>query len=319
MTIKYLKIALVAFLLVMISGIGYLFFVKPPPVDPEADRIAFLSESSSPGLSALFLTKSIYVSNIDSPGLTRVIQPSSRPWGLAWSPEGDRIVYYEYDTRKLYMINGDRVSTPELLWHSDQGIVIGDLSWSPAGSAIAFSSGADIYILDLTTQQITQLLDGSIPILDLSWSPSGDKFAFTLTPAIKTGGGPDDSIGIMDIDASEIIQLTPNDKSRSPDWSPDGKQIAFVREGNIYVMNGDGTNIRALIQDGHSFSPTWSPDGTRIAFISTKHQHCGPTIADALPFCTTALYMMDADGSNVELIRNKKNEQIRQPVWAPKN
>lgn len=67
----------------------------------------------------------------------------------------------------------------------------------------------------------------------------------------------------------------------SPQFSPDGSQIAFTREfvgtdgsstlaSRLFVINADGTNLHEVdLGDGLSpyvRTPTWSPDGSRIAF-----------------------------------------------------
>lgn len=59
----------------------------------------------------------------------------------------------------------------------------------------------------------------------------------------------------------------------SPAWSPDGKQIAFVRNlgGTVYqlrVMKADGSDSRVLLQDAEaSFSSLgWSPRGDSLVF-----------------------------------------------------
>ena len=50
-----------------------------------------------------------------------------------------------------------------------------------------------------------------------------------------------------------------------PVWSPDGRRIAFVRNGSVYVAAADGSRTRRLTSSGAT-SPSWSPDGIRIAF-----------------------------------------------------
>jgi Tol biopolymer transport system component len=59
-------------------------------------------------------------------------------------------------------------------------------------------------------------------------------------------------------------------KGTQPRWSPDGKRIAFVRDGSIYVARADGTGERRLTRSGGRWfpanSPAWSPDGSRVAF-----------------------------------------------------
>jgi len=60
-------------------------------------------------------------------------------------------------------------------------------------------------------------------------------------------------------------------------WSPDGTQIAFIREGNpsgIFIMNSDGTNASVEIPEPEVerlSSLTWSPDGTRFAYVYLYH------------------------------------------------
>ena len=58
-----------------------------------------------------------------------------------------------------------------------------------------------------------------------------------------------------------------------PDWSPDGKQIAFSfysfkkNRPEIYKMHADGSHVVNLTGNAPADDfPAWSPDGTRIAF-----------------------------------------------------
>jgi Tol biopolymer transport system component len=65
---------------------------------------------------------------------------------------------------------------------------------------------------------------------------------------------------------------TPNAHDFHPTWSPDGKQIAFVSdrdlfEQQLYIMNADGSNVRKITTVSAN-NPRWSPDGSRLAFVS---------------------------------------------------
>ncbi len=57
----------------------------------------------------------------------------------------------------------------------------------------------------------------------------------------------------------------------SPCWSPDGRQIAYVRGKAIVVAAADGGDARTLTEHpaGNSL-PRWSPSGSQLAFYSRR-------------------------------------------------
>ncbi|MCC7401435.1 MAG: S9 family peptidase [Chitinophagaceae bacterium] len=68
-------------------------------------------------------------------------------------------------------------------------------------------------------------------------------------------------------------QLTTKENSSQPEWSPDGKQLAFVRttEGKpqIFLLPLDGGEATQLTYFKYGASnPKWSPDGKQILFSS---------------------------------------------------
>jgi len=67
-------------------------------------------------------------------------------------------------------------------------------------------------------------------------------------------------------------QLTASDKPISdPQWAPDGRRLAFVRDDEIWVVEADGSRLVKVIgEPGKGRVPRWSPDGHRIAFISRR-------------------------------------------------
>lgn len=59
---------------------------------------------------------------------------------------------------------------------------------------------------------------------------------------------------------------------RSPALSPDGKQLAFVYDGDIWsVESGGGTARRLTITLDNDGSPCYSPDGKQLAFRSRRY------------------------------------------------
>jgi dipeptidyl aminopeptidase/acylaminoacyl peptidase len=67
-------------------------------------------------------------------------------------------------------------------------------------------------------------------------------------------------------------QLTASEKPISdPQWSPDGRRIAYVRDDEIWVLELDGSRqTRVVAKPGGGQHPRWSPDGRRLGFISRR-------------------------------------------------
>jgi Tol biopolymer transport system component len=93
------------------------------------------------------------------------------------------------------------------------------------------------------------------------WSPDGSRIAY------ESGASPSGRIFNMNADGSQQHQLThgPGDDFGTA-WSPDGTQIAFVRDfGNnnrpVFVMNADGSDQHAVHTGSAQFVPAWQPRG----------------------------------------------------------
>jgi Tol biopolymer transport system component len=62
-------------------------------------------------------------------------------------------------------------------------------------------------------------------------------------------------------------RLTTGGGHSRPRWSRDGRRLAFLRNGQLWVMKADGTAKRRLTTRPAA-GPAWSPDGRWIAFMS---------------------------------------------------
>jgi Tol biopolymer transport system component len=87
----------------------------------------------------------------------------------------------------------------------------------------------------------------------------------------------------------------------------------FIDE-EIGVVRADGACRRLLTDEvGFSVASAWSPDGRRIAFSSSRSAPQGP--GNLLPY--SELYVMNADGSNVQRITRNVNLIDFQAAWSP--
>ena len=78
-------------------------------------------------------------------------------------------------------------------------------------------------------------------------------------------------------------QLTASEEPvGDPQWSPDGRRLAFVRDDEIWVIEADGSRLVKVT--GHkagTHAPRWSPDGKRLAFVSRRRGWSQVWIIDA--------------------------------------
>ncbi len=107
--------------------------------------------------------------------------------------------------------------------------------------------------------------DGRTP----TWSRDGKFIAFQGTDA--EGNNP--GIYVMPFGGGAPVRLTSHESDRSPAFSPDGSQVAYMstRGGNwdVYVVSSSGGEPRQVTTTpGNDGLPTWSPDGTRLAYVS---------------------------------------------------
>ncbi len=107
-------------------------------------------------------------------------------------------------------------------------------------------------------------------------SPDGKTIAYTLTSySFEVNKGNTD-IYIIDSDGKNLRALKNSEKNESePKFSPDGKTIAFARDGQIWICNLDGSNEKQLtdIYTGAS-DFKWSHNGKKILFVSSVYPEC---------------------------------------------
>jgi dipeptidyl aminopeptidase/acylaminoacyl peptidase len=67
-------------------------------------------------------------------------------------------------------------------------------------------------------------------------------------------------------------QITASEKPiGDPQWSPDGRRLAFTRDDEIWIVEADGSRLtRVVAKPAGGRDPRWSPDGRRLAFLSRR-------------------------------------------------
>ena len=166
-----------------------------------------------------------------------------------------------------------------------------------------------------------------------SWpsiSPDGNEVVFVSRPP---GGQP--NIFKLHIHTRKIEELTDNDvrdtRYTDLDWSPDGRQILFIKtlrildsepdKTDLCVMDMKTRDIRYVLQPQRPtsiFHPSWSPDSQHILYL-----HLRKSQKDSEPYILT-LFITDDNGNNVVEVRRDNLgfrpewlSPVAVPTWSP--
>ncbi len=141
------------------------------------------------------------------------------------------------------------------------------------------------------------------------WSPDASRIAFTCYQPYN--GVVNAQICMYSMDAGKVISFPHfRGTNSAPAWSPDGTQIMFSSsmQGNpeLYVTDVNGSKPKRLTNAiGGSTSPAWNPKtGQSVVFVSDR---------GGIP----KLYMMNADGTDVNLIDLPDKGYVIDPAWSP--
>lgn len=126
----------------------------------------------------------------------------------------------------------------------------------------------EIWAINEDGSGLTNLTDSPGYDGNAAWSPDRTKIAFDSNRA-----GSDD-IFVMNHDGTREKRLTSTTASELwPQWSADGRRIAYGRGSQLWVMNADGSGKRKIFtSSAERVMPTdWSPSGQWIAFTVGNH------------------------------------------------
>ena len=210
------------------------------------------------------------------------VMSSPFPSDLIVSKRGDKLAW-AFDAegkRNIWVAEGPAFAARQVTRSTeDDGQELTDLVFSPNGSAIAYVRGQgknqagevpnptsdtagakqQVLVVDTRTGRVTTIGEGSSPF----FNPAGDQIIYIRDGKFWTAP----TIGGKERKLFEIRGTV-----NSPQWSPDGAELAFVSNRGdhsfigIYDTRSNYIRFKSPSVD-RDVAPRWSPDGKRIAFI----------------------------------------------------
>ena len=290
---------LLALLLALVAGVLALILTAQP------------TEAAFPGKNGKIVFDSFLPGQADSEIVTLKYNPNGGPVpedpdppltdntaqdsGPAWSPSGSKIAFER--SSDLWVMNADGTNQTRL---TNNAIIDSNPTWSPNGKEIAFVSERD-GDLDIWTmkpvpegptnvpQNLTDDSGSGAFDSDPAWSPlladGSTRIAFHRNGDIWT-------VNPANL-AKEQITTEPTGTDSFPNWSPNGRRIAFQSNRNtaafpntgndqeIYTIKarpetsstGDNEPRRLTDNTARDEAPAWSPEGFHIAFMSTRRDN----------------------------------------------
>ncbi len=235
------------------------------------------------GKRGIAQTRIAYVANgelkiVDSDGAeTRAITTGRGALSPAWSPTGESVVFTVLGNTGTQVQELDvRTGRTRRVSQIRAGLNITPV-YQPGGNAILYAqgtgNGTDLVLAGLDSSAPKRITigrgsDNTSP----SYSPDGGQIAFISGKS----GAP--QVYIMDADGSNVQLLTtytPGVRSyrASPDWSPDGRAIAYEQQQGkfqIWMMDLRDRVPKQLTSEGENEDPSWAPDGRHIVFTSSR-------------------------------------------------
>lgn len=201
------------------------------------------------------------------------------PEGVDWSPDGQHVAFTvdalnaarDDHYLGLHLLDIDTGRDLRLLgeYQPRSGCATpAAVAWSPDGKTLAydcagFGARSRIWLVAADGSHRRRLPTGSLDAGWPSWSPDGTHLVFAASKSGVRNG---------------IYTVRPNGAGlrrvvghgSAPDWSPDGREIAYRTQGGVRLVTPAGRDVTPIEAGGvgPAGAPAWSPDGRELAIAA---------------------------------------------------
>ena len=245
-----------------------------PRWSPDSRRIAFLESEKD--------QTALYVASIDNRQPRMIAQVSKTNFfltyageAIAWSPDGKRIAF-------ISAVDEDS-STDRANTRNDPRVI--DRLQYKSRTAFSDNARTHVFVVDVDDERAEprQLTEGKFYDHAITWSPRGDEIAFLSNHELDPDANNNSDIFAVSTNGRLRQITTTNGCEYEPQWSPDGKWIAYTatkrdvttidsvaEDTHVWVVDSGGGRGRELTaaQDRRARSPRWASDSETILFLA---------------------------------------------------
>jgi Tol biopolymer transport system component len=301
--------------------------VIQPHFSPDSNQVSYIKTTAG-------LHGQVWLADATT-GSTRALvydRWAENPLDTGWLADSKKLVYLtnrsgayglwvvDFVTNTLYPLTGplngvlpgriglavsnDRIFLPRLTLNSDIAVSDGTLIAHTNDTEFEPAASPDGKLVAYTVQKgnrdevWTAGIDGSNPVFRAlgtqpRFSPNGFEIVYTHTDI-------EGRVDLRKLDIRDASSETITDAEEidfQPDWSPDGRTIAFAsgKSGSIAIWSAPATGGKRLGLTASGYYPRFSPDGRSLLYWSQA-----------------ALWTIDADGKNPRSVR----EAVTDPIPA---
>lgn len=254
----------------------------------------------------------------------------------AWSPDGKWVAALRPFETSTALIPADGGGRPVVLAEEEEG-ALSLPSWSPDGDRLVFAhrfmdyertGESGLVIVGVATGEVERVQGGPAGVyFGTAWSPDGKSVAAIIYDRLgERDHGT--NLWLVDLTTGEWTQVTHLTLPvriaplTYPSWSPDGKEVAFIRltgpkkgDGedepsssaqysfDLCAVRRDGSRVRAITPVGRYSAAAWSPTGEWIAFHACA-ESTDPRLGEGQPFSGQVIE------EDVGLVRPDGSERI---------